>query len=77
MLEGIAAGEHAERSFLLDLALDLAEDRRRDIVKKTLNGLEAARARGKAGGPSSTTISAPRSWPAAGAGNPSAPSPPG
>lgn len=50
VLEGIAAGEHKERSFLLDLALALAEDRRRDIVKKTKNGLEAARARGKVGG---------------------------
>ncbi|WP_067826983.1 recombinase family protein [Actinomadura kijaniata] len=50
VLEGIAAGEHTERSFLLDLALALAEDRRRDIVKKTLNGLEAARRQGKVGG---------------------------
>ncbi len=50
VLEGIAAGEHTERTFLLDLALALAEDRRRDIVKKTKNGLEAARARGKVGG---------------------------
>ncbi|MEU8272224.1 recombinase family protein [Sphaerisporangium sp. NPDC049002] len=50
VLEGIAAGEHTERSFLLDLALALAEDRHRDIVKKTLNGLEAARKQGKAGG---------------------------
>ena len=50
VLEGIAAGEHKERSFLLDLAFALAEDRRRDIVKKTKSGLEAARARGKVGG---------------------------
>ncbi|MFC7387141.1 hypothetical protein [Sphaerisporangium rhizosphaerae] len=50
VLEGIAAGEHTERSFLLDLALARAEDRRRDIVKKTLNGLEAARRQGKVGG---------------------------
>ncbi len=50
VLEGIAAGEHTERSFLLDLALALAEDRRRDIMKKTLNGLEAARKQGKVGG---------------------------
>ena len=50
VLGGIAAGEHTERTFLLDLALALAEDRRRDIVKKTKNGLEAARARGKVGG---------------------------
>lgn len=50
VLEGIAAGEHTERSFILDLALALAEDRRRDTVRKTKNGLEAARARGKVGG---------------------------
>ncbi len=49
VLEGIAAGEHTERSLILDLALALAEDRRRDIVRKT-NGLESARARGRVGG---------------------------
>ncbi|RFA11690.1 resolvase, partial [Subtercola boreus] len=43
VLEGIAAGEHTERSLILDLALALAEDRRRDIVRKTRNGLDAAR----------------------------------
>jgi len=41
VLEGIAAGEHTECS--LDLALALAEDRRRDITHKTKNGPEAAR----------------------------------
>jgi DNA invertase Pin-like site-specific DNA recombinase len=50
VLEGIAAGEHTQRSLILDLALALAEDRRRDIVRKTRNGLDAARARGRAGG---------------------------
>ncbi|MFD5388196.1 recombinase family protein [Streptomyces sp. NPDC127074] len=50
VLEGIAAGEHTERSLILDLALALAEDRRRDIVKKTKNGLDSARARGRVGG---------------------------
>jgi DNA invertase Pin-like site-specific DNA recombinase len=50
VLEGIAIGEHTERSFILDLALALAEDRRRDIVRKTKNGLEAARKQGKVGG---------------------------
>lgn len=50
VLEGIAAGEHTERSLVLDLALALAEDRRRDISRKTKNGLEAARARGNLGG---------------------------
>ncbi|MEU4674689.1 recombinase family protein [Amycolatopsis sp. NPDC023774] len=34
ILEGIAAGEHTERNLLLDMALALAEDRRRDIVRK-------------------------------------------
>ncbi len=50
VLEGIAAGEHTERSLILDLALALAEDRRRDIVRKTRDGLEAARRRGRTGG---------------------------
>lgn len=50
VLEGIAAGEHTERSLILDLALALAEDRRRDIVRKTKDGLEAARKRGRVGG---------------------------
>lgn len=50
VLEGIAAGEHTERSLILDLALALAEDRRRDIVRKTKDGLAAARARGRVGG---------------------------
>ncbi|SLE66329.1 site-specific recombinase PinR [Mycobacteroides abscessus subsp. bolletii] len=43
VLAGIAAGEHTERSFLIDMALALAEDRRRDISRKIKNGLEAAR----------------------------------
>lgn len=50
VLDGIAQGEHTERSLILDLALALAEDRRRDIVRKTKHGLDAARARGKVGG---------------------------
>ncbi|MFD3886205.1 recombinase family protein [Streptomyces microflavus] len=50
VLDGIAAGEHTERSLILDLALALAEDRRRDIAKKTKNGLDSARARGRIGG---------------------------
>lgn len=50
VLEGIAAGEHRERSLILDLALALAEDRRRDIVRKTKDGLAAAKARGRVGG---------------------------
>ncbi|MGV9679110.1 recombinase family protein [Nocardia sp. NPDC003482] len=50
ILHGIAAGEHTERSFLLDLALALAEDRRRDIARKTRDGLDAAARRGRKGG---------------------------
>lgn len=50
VLEGIAAGEHTQRSLVLDIALALAEDRRRDISRKTRNGLDAARARGRVGG---------------------------
>jgi DNA invertase Pin-like site-specific DNA recombinase len=50
ILHGIAAGEHIERSLILDLALALAEDRRRDIVRKTRNGLESAARHGRKGG---------------------------
>ncbi|VFA96172.1 DNA-invertase hin [Nocardia farcinica] len=50
ILSGIAAGEHTERNLILDMALALAEDRRRDIARKTRNGLEAAARRGKKGG---------------------------
>jgi DNA invertase Pin-like site-specific DNA recombinase len=50
VLEGIAAGEHNERSFVLDMALALAEDRRRDIARKTRSGLDSARSRGRVGG---------------------------
>lgn len=50
VLNGIAAGEHTERSLVLDLALALAEDRRRDIVRKTRSGLDAARRRGRVRG---------------------------
>lgn len=50
VLEGIASGEHSERSLILDLALALAEDRRRDISRRTKSGLQAAAARGRKGG---------------------------
>lgn len=50
VLEGVGAGEHKESNLLLELALVLATERRRDIVKKTKNGLDAARARGRVGG---------------------------
>lgn len=56
VLEGIAAGEHTERSFLLDMALALAEDRRRDISRKTRDGLAAARRGRKGGRPSVITV---------------------
>ncbi|MFI7423212.1 hypothetical protein [Nonomuraea sp. NPDC049684] len=49
VLEGIAAGEHTERLLILDLSLALSEDRRRDIVHKTENSLEAALRRGRGG----------------------------
>jgi hypothetical protein len=37
-------------SIEVDLALALSEDRRRDIVRTTKDGLEAARRRGRVGG---------------------------
>jgi DNA invertase Pin-like site-specific DNA recombinase len=50
VLEGVGAGEHKESNLLLELALVLAAERRRDIVRKTNDGLAAARARGRVGG---------------------------
>lgn len=50
VLEGVAAGEHAERTITLDIALALAEDQRRNIARKTRNGLQAARKQGRVGG---------------------------
>jgi DNA invertase Pin-like site-specific DNA recombinase len=50
VLDGVGAGEHKEMNLLLELALVLASERRRDIVKKTNDGLAAARARGRVGG---------------------------
>ncbi|MBF6129866.1 recombinase family protein [Nocardia brasiliensis] len=50
ILAGVAAGEHTERSLVLDFALALAEDRRRDITRKTRDGLDAARRQGRTGG---------------------------
>ncbi|MFJ5973496.1 recombinase family protein [Streptomyces sp. NPDC093060] len=50
VLTGVGAGEHKEMNLLLELALVLASERRRDIVKKTKDGLAAARARGRVGG---------------------------
>lgn len=40
---------NTERSLILDIAHALAEDRRRDIIRKTKNGLDAARARVRGG----------------------------
>jgi hypothetical protein len=50
VLNGIAAGEHTERSLILDLALALAQDHRRHIARKTRNGLESAARGGRKGG---------------------------
>ncbi|MET8079971.1 recombinase family protein [Streptomyces sp. NPDC005303] len=50
VLAGVGAGEHTEMNLLLELSLVLASERRRDIVKKTKDGLAAARARGRVGG---------------------------
>lgn len=41
-LDGTAPADHTERSLILDLALALAEDHRRDIARKTKSGLGSA-----------------------------------
>lgn len=46
VLEGLGAGEHTERTLVIDIALAIAEDHRREIVRSTKQGLEAAKARG-------------------------------
>lgn len=46
VLEGIAAGEHRQRSFLIDISFAMAEERRREISRKTKNGLESAKRSG-------------------------------
>ena len=78
VLEGIAAGEHTERSFLT------WPSRSPRTGAATSSGRPSAasmppvgKARSAAAAPSSTTTSAPRSSTAADAANPSAPSPPG
>ncbi|YCK38293.1 hypothetical protein ACNF49_30845 [Actinomadura sp. ATCC 39365] len=48
VVEGVAAGEHTERSLLLAPAL--AQDRRRNHARNTKDGLQAARRRGRVGG---------------------------
>lgn len=50
VLEGAAAGEHTERNVVLDIALALAKDRRRGIVRKPKDGPESVRMLGKVGG---------------------------
>lgn len=50
VLEGAAAGEHTERSVVLDIARSLAKDRRRDIVPKPKTGPESVTKLGEVGG---------------------------
>ncbi|WP_407929773.1 recombinase family protein [Leifsonia xyli] len=77
VLDGIAAGEHTERSLILDIALALSEDRRRDIATKAKNGLDAPDVPGASEDvpPSSTTTNAPPSTHDEHEASPSAPSP--
>ncbi|MBT2551761.1 helix-turn-helix domain-containing protein [Arthrobacter sp. ISL-5] len=50
VLEGIAAGDHNERSLILDAGRDIATDRRRNLSWRIKAGLEAAPDRGIVGG---------------------------
>ena len=50
ILEGMAAGDHTERSLFLDHGRDIAELRRRLLSQKIEAGLQAARERGDVGG---------------------------
>lgn len=64
VLSGTASGEYTERNVVLDIALALAEDRRRDIVRKTKNGLEALASAGRSAADhaSSTKTARQQSW---------------
>lgn len=46
VLEGLGAGVHTERTLVIDIALAIAEDHRREIARSTKQGLDAAIARG-------------------------------
>lgn len=50
ILEGMAAGDHTERSPFLDQGRDIAELRRRLLSQRIKAGLQAARERGDVGG---------------------------
>jgi DNA invertase Pin-like site-specific DNA recombinase len=50
VLEGIAAGDHTERSLILDAGREIAEDRRRILSWRIKDGLREARSRGVVGG---------------------------
>jgi DNA invertase Pin-like site-specific DNA recombinase len=50
ILEGMAAGDHTERSLFLDHGGDIAELRRRLLSQRIKAGLQAARERGDVGG---------------------------
>ncbi|WP_245605955.1 recombinase family protein [Promicromonospora kroppenstedtii] len=50
ILEGMAAGDHTERSLFLDQGRDIAELRRRLLSRRIKAGLQAARERGDVGG---------------------------
>jgi DNA invertase Pin-like site-specific DNA recombinase len=50
VLEGIAAGDHVERSSVLDMGRDISEIRRGLVSRRVKAGLMAARERGTVGG---------------------------
>jgi DNA invertase Pin-like site-specific DNA recombinase len=50
ILEGMAVGDHTERSPFLDQGRDIAELRRRLLSQRIKAGLQAARERGDVGG---------------------------
>lgn len=50
LLDGIAKGEHTEHSIVLDMAITLGEDCRRDIAREAKNTLEPGHGRAGIGG---------------------------
>lgn len=46
ILDGLAKGDHVEESLILDIALAISAEQRREIARATKKGLDAARKRG-------------------------------
>lgn len=62
VLEGMAAGDHTQRSLLLDNGRDIAALHRRFLSERIKGGLQAARGRGHVGGRPVVVNDGRRAW---------------